>query len=214
VRRAGVLLVAALAAPAALAHPVTFPENLMVMGEFDRNWKDFNAWYTFSPRQAAGPGYMEFRSEDGTRRREIPNLHYNFRAARWNWPEAQANIYLQAGIGEARGNDFSGSKTVFMPGFQADYETRRIYTAYRWHAVRGGPVDHTINNAQAGFAFHAGEYDDWSPWFILDVRKMSNLGMKTEITPTLRLVHKSLFFEAGAVDAKRLRLNLMYNFSF
>jgi hypothetical protein len=214
VKRAAFCIAAALAAPAALAHPVTYPGNLMVMGEVDRNWKDFNAWYTFSPRQAAGPGYMEFRSEDGARKREIPNIHYNFRAARWNWTDAQANIYLQLGAGSATGNDFSGSRTVLMPGFQADYETRRIYTAAKWHAVRGGPVDHTFSNLQAGFAFYAGEYDEWSPWFILDVRKASNLGMDTEVTPTLRLVHKNLFFEAGAVDAKRLRLNLMLNFSF
>jgi hypothetical protein len=101
-----------------------------------------------------------------------------------------------------------------MPGIQADYETRRIYGAIRWHGTQGGPVSHSFTNLQAGFAFYAGEYDEWSPWFILDVRKMSNLGMDTEVTPTLRLVHKSLFFEAGAVDGKRLRLNLMYNFSF
>lgn len=213
-KAAALCVLAAIAAPAAFAHPVTFPDNLMLMGEVDRNWKDFNAWYTFSPRQAAGPGYMEYRSEDGSRKRQIPNLHYNFRAARWNWADAQANIYLQLGAGSATGNDFSGSRTVFMPGFQADYETRHIYTAARWHGVRGGPVKNDFSNLQAGFALHAGEYDDWSPWFILDVRKMSNLGMDTEVTPTLRLVHKTMFFEAGAVDGKRLRLNLMLNFSF
>jgi hypothetical protein len=213
-RPAWLIPAALILASPALAHPVSFPENLMVMGEVDRNWKDFNAWYTFAPRFAAGPGYMEFRSEDGRRRREIPNMHLNFRAARWNWPDAQANIYLQAGVGEARGNDFAGSTTVFLPGLQADYETRRIFVGYRWHAMRGGPVSHSFNNAQAGFALHVGEYDEWSPWFILDARKMSNLGMQTEVTPTLRLIHKSLYLEAGAVDGKRLRLNLMYNFSF
>ena len=207
-------LAGALLALPAFGHPVTFPKNLMVMGEVDRNWKEFNGWYTFAPNHAAGPGYMDFRSEDGSRRREIPNVHYNYRAARWNWPDAQANIYLQAGLGQARGNDFSGSSTVFLPGFQADYETRRIYTAYRWHGVRGGPVKHHFNSVQAGFSFYAVDYDDWQPWFILDVRKMSNLGMDAEVTPTLRLIHKTLFLEAGAVDGKRLRLNVMYNFSF
>jgi len=196
------------------AHPVTFPGNLMGMGEVDRNWQDFNAWYTFAPKHAIGPGYMAFRAEDDSREREIPNLHYNYRAARWNWRDAQANVYLQIGIGDARGNDFSGSQTVALPGLQADYETRRVYFAYRWHGVRGGPVKHVFNNAQAGFAFYEGEYDEWTPWLILDVRKMSNLDMDTELTPTLRLIHKSLFFEAGAVDGKRLRLNVMYNFSF
>ena len=203
-----------LVAPAVLAHPVTFPKNLMLMAEVDRDWKDFNAWYTFAPKHAAGPGYMEFRSEDKSIKREIPNVHYNFRPARWNWRDAQANVYLQAGVGEARGNDFSGSQTVFLPGLQADYETRRVYFAYRWHGVTGGPVRHAFNNAQAGFSFFAGDYDDWTPWLLLDVRKMSNLNMDTEVTPTFRLIHKTLFLEAGAVDGERLRLNVMYNFSF
>ncbi len=212
--RAALLLAAALAAPPALAHPVTFPGNLMGMAEVDRNWKELNAWYTFAPRHAAGAGYTGFRSEDGAREREVPNLHYNFRAARWNWRDAQANIYLQAGLGRATGNDFTGSHAVFMPGFQADYETRRLYAAYRWHGMRGGPVKHTFNNLQAGFSFYAVDYDDWQPWLILDVRRTSNLAMDTEVTPTLRLIHKALFLEAGAVDGERLRLNVMYNFSF
>ncbi len=208
------MLACALAAPPAFAHPVTFPGNLMTMGEVDRNWQDFNAWYTFAPRHAAGGGYMAFRSEDGARKREVPNVHYNFRAARWNWHDAQANVYLQAGLGRATGNDFAGSQTVFLPGLQVDYETRRVFTAYRWHGMRGGPVKHRFDNVQAGFSFYAVDYDAWQPWFILDVRKTSNLGMDSEITPTLRLIHKTFFFEAGAVDGERLRLNLMYNFSF
>lgn len=199
---------------AAQAHPVTYPGNLMTMTEIDRNWLDANAWYTFAPSHAAGGGFMKYRNSDGSIEREIPNLHYNYRLARWNTPDAQANVYLQAGIGTGTGTGFSGSRTTWMPGLQADYETRWIYTAYRWHLMQSSAFSNTLHNAQAGFAFHAGEYDEWSPWFILDVRKMTNLGMKTEVTPTLRLVHKSLFFEAGAVDGKHPRLNLMLNFSF
>ena len=87
---------------AALAHPVSFPGNVMVIAEWDRDWRDFNAWYTFAPSQALGPGYMRFRSDDRRREREIPNFHYNYRAARWNSSDAQANVYLLAGAGEAR----------------------------------------------------------------------------------------------------------------
>jgi hypothetical protein len=206
------LALALAASTAAEAHPVTYPGNLMTMVEVDRNWLDTNAWYTFAPRHAAGVGFMKLRNDAGTIRREVPNLHYNYRLARWNMPDAQANIYLQAGLGKATGTGFTGARTTFMPGFQVDYETRWIYTAYKWHTVRASGFSHDFHNAQAGFAFHAGEYDEWSPWFILDVRKATDLGMKTEVTPTLRLIHKDLFFEAGAVDGKRLRLNLMLNF--
>jgi len=204
----------AAASAAAGAHPVTFPGNLMTMVEADRNWRDANAWYTFAPNHAVGPGWMKFRNDAGTVEREVANLHYNYRLARWNMPDAQANIYLQAGLGSATGTGFGGSRTTWLPGLQADYETRRIYTAYRWHTVRSSAFAHDFHGVQAGFAFYAGEYEEWSPWFILDVRKTTALGMRTEVTPTLRLIHKNLFFEAGAVDAKRLRLNLMLNFSF
>jgi hypothetical protein len=174
------VMLSALYGGAAVAHPVSFPGNLMLMGEVDANWKDFNAWYTFAPKHAAGPGYMEFKSEDGPRKREIANVTYNYRVARWNLRDAQTNVYLQMGIGSARGDDFSGTETVGMPGVQADYETRRIFFAYRWRGIWGGPVSHQFNNAQAGFAFYAGEYDDWTPWLILDVRKTSNMQMDTE----------------------------------
>jgi len=213
-RRSALAIACVAAVSAAQAHPVTFPGNLMTMVEADRNWRDANAWYTFAPNNAFGVGYMKFRSDSGSISREVPNLHYNYRLWRWNAPDAQANVYLQAGLGSATGTGFSGSRTTWMPGLQADYETRRIYGAYRWHSIRSSAFSHDFHNAQAGFSFYAGEYDEWSPWFILDVRKMSDLGMRTEVTPTLRLVHKNLFFEAGAVDAKRLRLNLMLNFSF
>lgn len=93
---------------AALAHPVTYPGNLMTMIEADRNWTDFNAWYTFAPGHAAGGGYNAFKNDDINRMRRIPNLHYNYRVARWNTPDSQANIYLQQGVGSATGSDFAG----------------------------------------------------------------------------------------------------------
>jgi hypothetical protein len=212
-KRIAALLVLAALAPSANAHPVTYPGNLMTMVEADRDWRDTNAWYTFAPRHAFGAGWMMFRDESRGIEREVANLHYNYRLARWNWPDAQANLYLQAGIGSATGSDFSGSRSTWLPGVQADYETRWVYAAYRGHAAKSSAFSHQFHVAQAGFAFYAGEYDEWSPWFILDVRKTTGLGMQTEVTPTLRLIHKNVFFEAGAVDGKRLRLNLMLNFN-
>lgn len=196
----------------ARAHPVTFPGNLMLMGELDKRSADINAAYTFRPDHAVSVGYMRFEADDGARRRSIANLHYNYRLKRWNLENAQANIYVQAGAGNATGNDFSSEHFTWLPAVQADYETRHIYLAYRWHGVYSRAFSHSFNNVQAGFAFHAGEYDEISPWFILDVRRMSNLGNSTEVTPTLRLIHKSAFIEFGLVDGKRPRVNLMFNF--
>ena len=65
---------------------------------------------------------------------------------------------------------------------------------------------------EGGFALYAGEYDEVSPWLMLQVRRMSNFDSKTEITPTLRLVRKNVFFEIGVSTERSPRINLMFNF--
>lgn len=194
------------------AHPVSYPGNLMLMGETGEKMEDYNAVYTFAANHALSAGYLRMESDGGARERRITNLHYNHRLRRWNLPDAQANIYLQAGVGHATGNDFSGERLAVLPGIQADYETQRVYFAYRWHGMKSSAFTHMIHNVQAGFAPYAAEYDEIAPWFVLDVRRTTNLGNRTEITPTLRLIHKNVFFEAGVSTERRLRLNVMLNF--
>lgn len=204
----------ACAAQAVFAHPVTYPGNLMTMLEADRNWTDFNAWYTFAPTHAFGGGYTAFRKDAGGTERRIPNLHYNYRALRWNLPDAQANIYVQQGIGSASGNDFNGRRWTWMPGIQADYETQKVFIKYAWHGFRSGAFAHSFQNAQAGGAFVVGDYDENSHWMILDWRKTGHLGAREEWTPTYRLINKTMYFEFGLVDGRtnRPRFTLMFNF--
>ena len=197
---------------AVIAHPVMYPGNVMPMAEISQKMQDVNAVWTFAPNRAVSAGYMGIESDSGNRERRITNLHYNHRIARWNMPEAQANIYLQAGIGSATGSDFSGRKLTAMPGLQADYETRHLYFAYRWHGLYSGAFSQAYNNVQAGFAMHAAEYNEISSWAILDVRRMSNFDSRTEITPTLRLIRKNTFFEFGVSTRGDPRLNVMVNF--
>lgn len=196
------------------AHPVTYPGNLMAMIEADRNWVDANAWYTFAPSHAAGGGYNAFKNDAIGRERRIPNLHYNYRVARWNMPDAQANIYVQQGLGLATGSDFSGRKATWIPGLQADYETQRIFFKGALHGYRSSAFTHVFQNFQAGGAFVVGDYEEKSHWAILDWRRTSNLSAKAELTPTWRLISKDVFFELGLVNgrARNPRLTLMLNF--
>ena len=199
-------------AGAAPAHPVTYKGNLMLMGEAGQKMQDYSAGYTFAADKAVSAGWMYFQSDRGDRDRRIPNVHLSYLAKRWNLPEAQANIYLQAGMGDAAGSDFRGSKTTFMPGFQADYETQHVYVAYKWHGFKASGFSHSFNQVEGGFSLYAGEYDEVSPWLMLQVRRMSNFDSKTEITPTLRLVRKNVFFEIGVSTERSPRINLMFNF--
>ena len=119
------------------SHPVTFPENWMIMSELDRNWQDSNAWYTFAPDHAVGVGYNSFRNADAGITRRIPNLHYNYRVKRWNMPDAQANIFWTAGAGVAFDDVASAggdSEPAAYVGIEADWENRRFYTLYQARA--------------------------------------------------------------------------------
>ena len=161
----------ALVPVAALAHPVTYPGNLMTMVEADRNWVDANAWYTFAPSHAVGGGYTAFKNDGINRERRMPNLHYNYRVARWNAPDSQANIYIQQGLGSASGSDFTGRRWTWMPGVQADYETRKVFVKYAWHGYKSSAFTHAFHNAQIGGAFVVGGYEESSHWAILDWRR-------------------------------------------
>ena len=208
----------------ASALPVGFKDSWMTMGEVGRNYSEANVIYTFSQKTAIGGGVsgLKWRHTNPlgvthSRRFETIDAHINHRLARWNMPEAQANIYLQMGVGQSRGNFFNGTQTVLLPGIQLDYETRRVFAAYKWHGTYSNALDYTRYGISGGFSFYKTEYDEWQPWAILEAsRKGGDLKDATEITPYVRFIHKTLFIEAGAPfqngKSQGLKVNFRYTF--
>jgi hypothetical protein len=140
-----------------------------------------------------------------------------YRIARWNMPEAQANIYLQGGLGSAGSNFFTGRQTVGLVGIQIDYETRRIYSALKWHGSYTKDFDYTRTSLSGGFSFYKTEYDEWQPWLILEATRVgASAKDATEYTPYVRFIHKTLFIEAGAPfksgKSEGLKVNFRYTF--
>lgn len=213
------LLSLILASASSQALPVGFKDSWMTMGELGKDYSEVNLIYTFTPHTSVGAGVVGLKYQHGplmhTRRIEMLDAHLNHRIARWNFPEAQANIYLQMGLGQARGNFFAGSQTVLQPGLQLDYETRRIYTALKWHGSYSKAFDYTRTSLSGGFSFYKTEYEEWQPWAILELsRKGGDLKDSTEITPYLRFIHKTLFIEAGAPFQNGQRQGLKVNFRY
>lgn len=210
-----------LLASSAYALPVGFKDSWMTMGELGRDYAEASLMYTFTSTTAVGAGlvgvkYMHGRAAHA-RRIEMADVHLNHRLARWNFPEAQANIYLQLGLGQATGNFFAQRQTVLQPGLQMDYETRRVYAALKWHGSYANAFDYTRYSLSGGFSFYKTEYDEWQPWLVLEAaRKGGDLKDATEITPYLRFIHKTLFIEAGAPfrngRSEGLKVNFRYTF--
>lgn len=209
-RIASVLL--ALAAGAASAAPMGFKDSWMAMADLSPDWKE--AWinYAFTARDAFGAAALSMRSEDGEHKRDLVEANYTRLLHRWNLPEAQANVWLFAGLGGIRGNDFDGTRLAVAPGIQLDYETTRIYLAATGRLYRAEGINHDFASVRAGFSLYEVEYDEIQPWLVLEARRMRGLSEKTEITPLLRLVHKRFFAEAGVNNSRQARVSLMYVF--
>lgn len=208
------------AASVQVAHagPLGFKGSVMSMGDFSPNWQESFVNYAFTPVDAIGVEGLAMRSDDRSLSRQTAQLTYTRRLARWNMPNAQANVFFIGGAGTVQGNSFAHAATIVSPGLQADYETTRVYASTQLRAYRtvgaGGAakLNHDYASARAGFSFYEVNYEETQPWLIVEARRMRGLSAKTEITPMLRIINKSYFIEAGYSNHKEARFNLMYIF--
>ena len=121
----------------ALAAPMGFKGSVMAMGDFGPNWRESWANYALTSRDAFGAGGLYMRSDDETRTRTLAEVNYTRLLQRWNLEDAQANVWLFAGIGSIRGNDFSGSKFAYAPGVQVDYDEVQPWLVVEARRMRG-----------------------------------------------------------------------------
>jgi len=199
----------------AFAAPMGFKGSVMTMGDFNQNWREVGFNYAITSRDALGLTHLEFRSDDYKDKREIDTLNYTRLLSRWNSTDAQSNLWLFMGLGEIRGNinnQSIDSKVIASPGFQFDYETRRVYFATTHKLYRASNLNHDTTSIRAGFSFYEADYDQTQPWFILETKYTNQISDKIEVIPMLRLINKNIFVEGGVNNSGQPRLNLMYTF--
>jgi hypothetical protein len=228
------LVVAALCALLPLAGhaaPMGFKGATMVTGDLGRDWRELGVNHAITARTALGAGAMWMRADDDSHRREGVALMLTHRLARWNFPDAQANIWLSGALGALRGDDFDGTQGVLAPGIQLDYETTRFYVAAigRWmrgeeqtltgalgehsHAPPGKTsLDHDYTALRVGVAFTEADYEATQPWLVVEARRIRGLSYRTEVTPMLRLINRAWFVELGMNDRREGRFNFMFLF--
>lgn len=199
----------------AFAAPMGYEGSVMTMGDFNQNWREVGFNYAITSRDALGLTHLEFRSDDNKDKREVDTLNYTRLLSRWNLTDAQSNLWLFMGLGEIRGSiDHQNidSKMIASPGFQFDYETRRIYFAATHKLYRASNLNHDTTSIRAGFSFYETDYDKTQPWFILETKYTNQISDKIEVIPMLRLINKNIFVEGGVNNSGQPRLNLMYTF--
>jgi hypothetical protein len=240
--------------PHAHAAPMAYKDGQMLSLDYERLQRGFWINHSFTARDALGIGVMDMRMpgieiieptgvthvhagtappaasivREKTLQRESAEVTYTRRLARWNLPAAQANLWFMAGVGGVRGTDFNGTRTAYTPGFQADYETTRLYlmASSRW--FRAKDIKHDTDKIRAGFSFYEVNYDEPQPWLLLEVRKVRGLTQRPEISPMFRVIHRRWFVDVSVDVSKQpkreyngialnnprreAKLNVMYTF--
>jgi hypothetical protein len=202
------------AATPAIAMPVAFTESFMVMTDLSEDSQEASASYSFKRGLAVQVGALRWKKEhmgQHTQRREIADVHLNWRAYRRNTTNSQLNVYLQAGAGSGR-TESSGNETVLQWGGQVDWETTRLYTTYKGHRYLADTFNHTSHAVLGGFSFYEVDYDQVQPWLVAEAKRITNWSEDTEYSLLARFIYRSAFVEVGANQDGEPRFTFMYIF--
>lgn len=213
-RRWAALALLGLLPMAAVAKPIAFAKGKTVMLEYGAGtMNELQLFYAPAYWYSVGGGWLELASEDGGTQRRISYLRGNLLAKRWNMPGAQANVFVWGGLGRATGNDFAGSTLARNVGFQADYETRRVYAAFRSDLQESDRFSHRIDTLQLGWAPYKHDYDTLATWFVIQGRRYTgDLFEGTETALLVRFFKGGAWVEIGATTDGKLQAMAMFNF--
>lgn len=198
----------------ATAKPIAFAKGRTLMFEYGAGTMN-EAQFFYAPRYwySVGGGWLELESEDHTKLRHITYARANFLAKRWNMPGAQANVFVWGGLGNATGNDFEGNELARNVGAQVDFETRRVYGAFRSDLNESDRFSHRIDTLQLGWAPYAHDYDTLATWFVVQGRRYTgDLADGTETALLVRFFKGGTWVEVGATTDGKLQAMAMFNF--
>lgn len=200
----------------ALAHPVAFAGATAVQFFSDNQMREAQVYYSPSARVSVGGRYLNL--DLAGRKSDVLVAGANFLAKRWNAADSQANLYLGAAAGGERRQGSSAfgalrpTKTnpVALFELDSDWESREFYVSAQARAVPSSGTKPLYSGyTRFGFSPYVAEYGSLHTWIILEVSRMSHSGMKTEVTPLIRLFQKNVLFEIGRSLENDWKFNFM-----
>lgn len=210
---AGVLFALGLCLDAS-AKPIAFANGTTIMAEYGAGtMEEIQAFYAPKYWLSLGGGVLRLDSDSADKSRDIAYVRANWLVHRWNLEDAQGNLFVWGGFGSASGNDFRGSRLDRDAGFQADYETRRIYASAMSDLHESSAYSHRVDTLQLGFAPYAHDYEDLATWFVIQARHYTgNLHGGPEYAALVRLFKGGAWIEAGLTQDGKPQVMAMFNF--
>jgi hypothetical protein len=193
-----------------LAMSVSWQGSTAVMTTNQFYLTDWLIAYSMRSDTALAARFMRMTMKDGSEMSfYAPQIDYLVK--RWNAPNFQANIYVNAGYGaESSPGRYS---QVAVAALDADVESRELYAAGKFQGnwVRRGPEVYQTE-LRLGMAPYKASFEEIASWLIVSFQSNPKLIRKYAFTPMLRLFYKSSLLEVGASTEGDWMLNTMLHF--
>jgi hypothetical protein len=177
------------------AHPVSFKGGYGVMPSYTPERKELELNYSLTNSQAIGFNTINLDYEDRGLNFYLPQ--YSYKLFRRNELDSQMNLYGTVGVGVAR---YDGDETVAgLAAFQADYETRRVYTLLGGeHLQTGDGIGLNRVRYRLGFAPYLASFEGFHSWLIGQVEYTPELDNEWTVTPLVRFFYQNYLIEVGS----------------
>ena len=196
----------------AFARLVSWPEGSMLMTANDSRAYSAMFSYTTNARTAFGVTWEYWREDDW----QFYGLQANRLLKRWNFPDAQANIYAFGAVGGAystSGLNEGDWKPAGFIGFEADVEDRRFYASYEARLYEAGSIDgFFMQKARIGIAPYIADFNETHLWLLLQVDHYPESHDPVEFTAFVRVFRGNYWAEAGVSDTGEPLFNLTIQF--
>ena len=196
---------------AAHAHPTSSQGTISIMGENSSDMSHYDLIYSYKYWLGLGARAHQQRMDMDTVDSALGTV--GVLLYRSNGEEHQGNVYLTGGLGHAWFKDQADTTYkddfAYTTGFQADYETRKIYTLVKYENMRTeDDVFSEYYQARVGFAPYVAGFYDLNAWFILQASTDKAVSSKIELAPIIRIFYKNVLTEFGSsIDG-----NFLFNF--
>jgi hypothetical protein len=194
------------------SHPVIYKDGFVASSSNMSSYSDNQLLYTFSPKWATGLNHWRFtKGKDNT---ELGLARLNYLLWRKNAEDSQANIYLLSGAGIMDSEiEKKATRGAFMGGFEADWETRTLYTSLKYYHFSAPAVsDISMTQARVGISPYEAPFESLQTWFMVQAMLMPEVESDVILTPMLRFFYRNVLWEVGSSTRGEWMLNLMVHY--
>ncbi len=190
---------------------MSFKGSMTTMATASKDYVSLESNYVITAKDAIG--ISAYTSKGNGYKLKAGNIFHLRKLMRKNAVHSQTNLWLFTKIGKIniKKNFKDKDHPYLSPTLQFDYETKRLFSLFSHQVLRVGHENFDTTKIEGGFSFYETGYNETQPWFILKAKNTNSLFNKIEYTPTLRLITKAIFMDAGITDGDP-SLHLMYTF--